>query len=128
MSNQVENNSNTNSVNNNLHPNYQINPYNPNYQQNLAAFYSQPVSKQPVFVNGIDVNAARRNKIVITDKWKTREPMDGKRRASFCDCCWRGMGFLAICSYCMLTQMLTGPICNAKYYFYYNYNAFIKIF
>ena len=88
--NQVGNYNNSNFRDNFLDPNYQLSPFNPNYQQNKANYYTQQINtNQPMYINVIDMNAARKRVMIITDNWRTREPMDGKWRAGFWDCCWR---------------------------------------
>ena len=104
MSNQVGNNPNN--------PNFILDPNN---AQMNAALYSQlqaAYTNQPRYVNGIDLNAARKRIMIISDKWRTREPMDGNWRASFTDCCWRQKGCIACCFPCILAQQIATPVCN----------------
>ena len=92
----------------------------PNYQQNQAAYNAQQTNtNQPMYINGIDVNAARKRIMIITDNWRTREPMDGKWRAGFWDCCWRQMGCLAIFSSCLIAQQIARPVCNENICIYF---------
>ena len=115
MSNQVGNYNNANYGNRNLGPNNQMNMMIADMQQNQAAYLEQYLNtqtNQPMYINGVDVNRGLKRIMLITEKWKTREPMDGKFRGDFCDCCWRQQCCLATCFPCVLGKMLAGPISN----------------